>query len=130
MGEAKRRKSLLGERYGVPETSKRGMHRHGLKELMPDYGTHYVATMGITPLNVWIENAFVTVGRKEGNICWNAHGYAATLIVTPEFAEAYIQNPSQFLQIVPDPEDAYVTPLGERVVPFKLEPGQGDRSRL
>jgi hypothetical protein len=120
MGEAKRRKAILGERYGASETSKRELHRRGLKKLMPDYGTHYLRTFGTTPLNAWIANPQVITGGTEANINWNANGYLATLIVTPEFAEAYKRNPSQVLEIVPDPDDAYVTPLGERVVPFKL----------
>ena len=127
MGEAKRRKAVLGDRYGKSETSKRELHRYGKKtdlpipdKLTPDYGSYYVETMGVTPLNAWIANPQVITGGNEANINWNAHGYLATLIVTPEFAEAYKQNPSQMLRIVPDPDDAYVTPLGERVVPFKL----------
>lgn len=105
LGEAKRRKLLLKERYGTPETS-RNPQRYGLKNLLPDYGSYYLEKFGTIPLNAWIENAFVTIGNTEGNICWNANGYAATLIVTPEFAESYIQNPSQFLRMIPDPNDA------------------------
>lgn len=127
MGEARRRKAVLGDRYGKAETSKRELHRLKPKttlpmpdKLMPDYGTYYLKTMGVTPLNVWIAHPQIITGGTEANISWNAHGYLATLIVTPEFAEAYKRNPSQMLEIIPDPDDAYVTPLGERVVPFKL----------
>lgn len=118
MGEAKRRKTILGDRYGKTETSRRQLPV--ADNLMPDYGTHYVETLGITPFFISIEHPQIITGGKEANIGWNAHGYLATLIVTPEFAEAYQQNPSQMLKIIPDPDDAYVTPLGERVVPFKL----------
>jgi hypothetical protein len=101
MGEAKRRKAILGGRYGTSETSKREEHRLKSKtdlpipdKLMPDYGTYYMKTMGITPLNAWIANPQVITGGTEANINWNAGGYLATLIVTPEFAEAYKRNPS------------------------------------
>lgn len=124
MGEAKRRKAILGNRYGTSETSKRELHRHkGIpipEKLMPDYGSHYVKTIGVRPMSVSIANPQVITGGNEANINWNAGGYMATLIVSPEFAETYKRNPSQMLEIIPDPDDAYVTPLGERVVPFKL----------
>lgn len=122
MGEAKRRKALLGGRYGTPETAKN--YRVNAKDtnLLPDYGTHYVETMGRVPMTCHIANAQILIpeGASEANINWNVGGYMATLIVTPEFAASYQQNPSPMLRIVPDPEDAYVTSLGERVIPFKL----------
>jgi hypothetical protein len=127
MGEAKRRQEILGECYGIPETSKRKLHNSKIENplpiadgLMPDYGTYCVKTSGIMRRYVYIANPEIVIGSSEGNICWNAEGYMATLIVTPEFAREYQKNPSQMLCIVPDPEDAYTTPLGERVIPFRL----------
>jgi hypothetical protein len=145
MGEAKRRQKIFGEKYGTPETSRRKLHKEkienplpkdeGLPEfdslfkadslpkigkLMPDYGTYYLQTFGKRPLYVEIGYPNIGITNREGNITWNAYGYMATLIVTPEFARQYQKNSSQMLCIVPDPEDAYTTPFGERVIPFKL----------
>lgn len=120
MGEAKRRKAILGERYGSPETSNRFYAK--APKLLPDYGTHYVETVGRVPMTCHIANAQILIpqGASEANINWKVGGYMATLIVTPEFAASYQRDPSPMLRIVPDPEDAYVTSLGETVVPFKL----------
>lgn len=122
MGEAKRRKAILGERYGSRETAKNYRFNALAPKLRPDYGTHYVETVGRMPMICHIANAQILIpqGASEANINWNVGGYMATLIVTPEFALSYQRDPSPMLRIVPDPEDAYVTSLGERVVPFKL----------
>jgi hypothetical protein len=122
MGEAKRRKAILGGRYGSPETAKDYRFNALAPKLRPDYGTHYVETVGRVPMICHIANAQILIpqGASEANINWNVGEYMATLIVTPEFALSYQQNPLAMLRIVPDPEDAYVTSLGEKVVPFKL----------
>lgn len=127
MGEAKRRKAILGDRYGTKETSKKLPQPSqivtpipkGVK-MRPDYGTYWVDKNGLKPQYVCIEKPMVDIGQKEANINWVAFGHVATLIVTPEFARNY--SPYQVLHIVPDPDDAYYSQLGERVIPFKLVP--------
>lgn len=88
--------------------------------LIPDYGTHYLKQFGLAPMLVNLSNFSVMITEKEGYIMWEAHGFLATLIVPKTFAEYHKGSSFIGAKVVPDPADAYTTPLGERVVPFKL----------
>lgn len=132
MGEAKRRKQILGENYGLPEfspTVKRRRQKFDKmleaegKTLLPDWGSVYLKTFGEIPMTLYIEHPSVYYGdhpQGEAHIGFRAEGCLGTIITTNAKARKFMANHQQLLRIIPDPSDTYYSQIGEKVVPFKL----------
>lgn len=124
MGEAKRRKTL-DPNYGKPKppiaVELAAIPAPPKEKLLPDFGAYCLKTFGNRPITLEaLTNYSVMIRGSEGYIQFNAGGYMATVITTPEIALRYKDNPFP-LMVKPDERDRYLTETTkEWVVPLKL----------
>lgn len=128
MGEAKRRKKLLGDKYGKsainPLIEFKQIPVNELEKptsLLPDFGHTYINQFGATPMTVEVQNPFTFYSTKEGYIGFEGFDNSLGTIITSVATAKKIGNATFVATIKPSLEEKYKTKTtNEWVIPFRF----------
>ena len=123
MGEAKRRKELLGDRYGTPNIDKKTLPTpQELLDELGDRGIYLLKEISKKQVTVFLAPYAIVEGKGgEHQLQVMADQKLITSLLKTDAKEKIISNPlRQAFRVKLSPQEESASSWGDKIIPFKL----------